>query len=63
MTIFSEIMVEQGALIITENLLDVLPVTKMSKIVGIIAESNIFKFLARMSGAIFRGNEDRCGDR
>lgn len=48
-------MVEQGALIIPENFLDVLPVTEMSKLVGIITESNIFKFLARMSGAIFGG--------
>ncbi|MBW2147314.1 MAG: CBS domain-containing protein [Deltaproteobacteria bacterium] len=55
MTISPETTVEEAALIMHENRLDVLPVMRMSKLVGIITESDIFKVLVYMSGARFGG--------
>jgi len=54
-TISPETTVEEAALIMYENRLDVLPVIKRSKLVGIITESDIFRFLVHTSGVHFGG--------
>jgi acetoin utilization protein AcuB len=54
-TISPETTVEEAALLMYENRLDVLPVLKMGKLVGIITESDIFRVLVHTSGAQLGG--------
>jgi acetoin utilization protein AcuB len=54
-TISPETTVEEAALMMYENRLDVLPVLKMSKLAGIITESDVFRVLVHTSGVQLGG--------